>query len=135
MGMSAGSPGREINVTPLIDILLVLLVIFLVTMPLVMRMESIDVPRKDDSVQPEAAIAVMVHADLTVSIDDGPALAESDLPSALRPHFAMSHATSPAARGNVFVGFDDGVPWKEAVSVVDTIRAMDDVHVALRTKD
>jgi len=127
MGMSAGSPGREINVTPLIDILLVLLVIFLVTMPLIMRMETLDVPRKDDTVQPEAAIAVTVHADLTVSIDDGPAMAETDLPHALQSHLALSH--------HVFVGFDDGVPWKEAVGVVDTIRTMDDVHVALRTKD
>ena len=125
--MSSGQPGREINVTPLIDILLVLLVIFLVTMPIVMRMETVDVPRKDDNVDPSPAIAITVHADLTMSIDDGASFEASDLPRMLRPHFAVSHV--------VFVGFDDGVPWNEVVATVDTVRAMDDVHVALRMRD
>ena len=128
MGMSSGgSPTNEINVTPLIDVLLVLLVIFLVAMPVVMRMETVDVPRKDDSVQPEAAIAITVHADLTVSIDDGPAMPANDLPRALQPQLAVSHV--------VFVAVEDGVPWREAVGTVDMLRSLDGVQVALRTRE
>ena len=50
MGMSGGGNKNgvqsEINVTPLIDVLLVLLIIFLVVMPIMMKMETLEVPRK-----------------------------------------------------------------------------------------
>src|SRR4029079_566388 len=51
MGMSSGSGDKkavqsEINVTPLIDVLLVLLIIFLVVMPIMVKMETLEVPRK-----------------------------------------------------------------------------------------
>ena len=54
MGMSSGGGGNsknvssDINVTPLIDVLLVLLIIFLVVMPIMMKMETLNVPRKLD---------------------------------------------------------------------------------------
>jgi len=131
MGMSTqGSATNQINVTPLIDVLLVLLIIFLVATPVLMKVETIDVPRKaDDTTYPEQpAVTVTVHADLTLSVEDGPAIPTSDLPFALRPHLSIAH--------NVFVAFDDGVPWREAIAVVDTVRAMDDsVHVALKTRE
>ena len=40
--MSAGR--GSINVTPLIDVLLVLLIIFLVMMPLMAKLETVDLP-------------------------------------------------------------------------------------------
>ena len=43
MGLSRNGP--EINVTPLIDILLVLLVIFLVVMPVMMTKEEVETPQ------------------------------------------------------------------------------------------
>ena len=51
MGMSSGSGDKkavssDINVTPLIDVLLVLLIIFLVVMPIMMKMETLNIPRK-----------------------------------------------------------------------------------------
>lgn len=53
MGMSAGGGGRgrrlsgmnEINVTPLIDVMLVLLVIFMVTAPLLTTGVSVELPK------------------------------------------------------------------------------------------
>ena len=55
MGMSSGgnknSVQSEINVTPLIDVLLVLLIIFLVVMPIMMKMETLQVPRKPTFLQ------------------------------------------------------------------------------------
>ena len=53
MGMSGrrqeGRGQSDINVTPLIDVVLVLLIIFLVVMPIMMRMETLEVPRKIDT--------------------------------------------------------------------------------------
>jgi len=47
MGMSTGSPGgfqSEINVTPLVDVVLVLLIIFIVIVPMTMRGYDVDIP-------------------------------------------------------------------------------------------
>ena len=46
MGMQVGKQGgvkTDINVTPLIDVVLVLLIIFLVTMPIMMKTITIEV--------------------------------------------------------------------------------------------
>lgn len=47
MGMSTGGSGRtlsEINVTPLVDVMLVLLIIFMVTAPLIQQGVQVDLP-------------------------------------------------------------------------------------------
>ena len=48
MAMQIGKGGvqSEMNVTPLIDILLVLLIIFMVVTPLMMMQHSVEVPKK-----------------------------------------------------------------------------------------
>ena len=124
MGLSTSR--NDINVTPLIDVLLVLLVIFLVVMPVMMRMETVDVPRTDEgAVLPDPPIIVKVNADLTVAIDDGAPLVAADLPARLR-------AIHPKL---VFVAFEDGVPWNEVIATVDSVRgATDGATVALKTK-
>lgn len=125
MGMS--SPGRfGINVTPLIDVLLVLLIVFLVAMPIVMRMESVEVPRTERDVEPPSPpMIVSVKADLSVTIDDGPTMLASELATRLR-------ARAPKL---VFLEVEDGVPWNDVVSTVDTVRgAADGATVALKTK-
>jgi biopolymer transport protein TolR len=48
MGMSTGGSGRplgEINVTPLVDVMLVLLIIFMVTAPLIQQGVPVDLPK------------------------------------------------------------------------------------------
>ena len=80
MGMSSGGNKggvhSEINVTPLIDVLLVLLIIFLVVMPVMMKMETLNVPRKIDDINeqpdPDARqYTVTVKTDLSVVFNDG----------------------------------------------------------------
>jgi biopolymer transport protein ExbD len=47
MGMNAGDPGgfrSEINVTPLVDVVLVLLIIFMVIVPLTLHGYDVDIP-------------------------------------------------------------------------------------------
>lgn len=155
MGMSSGGgggPGKlaaDINVTPLIDVLLVLLIIFLVVMPIMMKMETLEVPRKIDTEQempdPNASqVTLLVHPDQSIDFNDGlsetpTVIQASDLVRVLRPKLEAM-----ATSGNtkvVFVDFDPPVPWKEVVTTMDTIRSLasdvnhDEIKVALKVKE
>jgi biopolymer transport protein ExbD len=145
--MSVGSSNpnavkNDINVTPLIDVLLVLLIIFLVTLPLLMKMETLDVPRDADAdIQPADAVQLLVRvrADASMTLCDGQsrpqAIEPGDIARQLRPRIAEQQNGKV-----VFVDFDDGVPWKTAVATMDSIRALatdvshDEVKVALRVR-
>jgi len=152
MGMSAGGGDKkgvssDINVTPLIDVLLVLLIIFLVVMPIMMRMETIDVPRKienNETVdQNVIQVTITVKADLSVGWNDGTQkddvqVQATDVVRMLKPKILQM-----AERGTakvVFVAFDCAVQWKDVISMMDTIRSLatdqnhDEVKVALKVK-
>jgi biopolymer transport protein TolR len=130
MGMStAGS--REINVTPLIDVLLVLLVIFLIIMPIMVRFETVELPPAQPG-EFSASMTLKLDADLSVTIDDGARFPYRELVPRLRAQLAKVSA--------VFIDSGDGIPWSLVVSTVDTVRGVaNDVNgsntvVALRIR-
>jgi biopolymer transport protein ExbD len=150
MGMSTGGNKggvqSEINVTPLIDVLLVLLIIFLVVMPIMMKMETLEIPRKiqeNETPDPNAimlTVKVKVTLDMVLSENDKDTpIAVGDLARTLRPKIE-----EVAKRGNdrvIFVDFDDAVPWLNVVQTMDQIRSLasdvnhDEVKVALKVKE
>ena len=153
MGMSSGSGDKkavssDINVTPLIDVLLVLLIIFLVVMPIMMKMETLQVPRKldDQNEMPDpnaSQLTIKVASDLTVSFNDGSSenytpIKAVDIANTLRPKLEAMQANQEKV---VFVEFEEGVPWSEVVGTMDTIRSLaadvnhDDIKVALKVKE
>jgi biopolymer transport protein TolR len=155
MGMSGGSGGgtskhvsSDINVTPLIDVLLVLLIIFLVVMPIMMKMETLTVPRKLDDMNempdPNASqLTIKVKGDLSVSFNDGSSendmpIQATDIAKLLRPKLEAMNANQEKV---VFVQFDEAVPWSEVVSTMDTVRSLasdvnhDEIKVALKVKE
>jgi biopolymer transport protein TolR len=153
MGMSTGGGGKgsvqsEINVTPLIDVLLVLLIIFLVVMPIMMKMETLQVPRKlnDEIEMPDpnsSQLTIKVTKDLKYFFNDGSSEQDTPIPGTdiaktLRPKLeAMNIANDKV----VFVQFEEEVPWGEVVMTMDTIRSLasdvnhDEIKVALKVKE
>lgn len=151
MGMSTGGNKggvqSEINVTPLIDVLLVLLIIFLVVMPIMMKMETLEIPRKiDDTNEVPDPNSVMLTVKVKASGDlvfidndkEQPILA-ADLLRTLRPK--LEAAVARAAERVVFVDFEDGCVWGQVVTTMDSIRSLasdmnhDEVKVALKLKE
>ena len=149
MGMSTGGAKggvqSEINVTPLIDVLLVLLIIFLVVMPIMMKMETLEVPRK---LGPEQMIdsatiqlTIAVKNDGSFVFNDGDRdqpIALTDIARTLRGKLEGMHSGTDKV---VFVDFEDKVGWKDVVTTMDTIRSLaadvnhDEIKVALKVKD
>ena len=153
MGMSSSSGDKkavqsEINVTPLIDVLLVLLIIFLVVMPIMMKMETLQVPRKLDDMNempdPNASqLTIKVKNDLSIAFNDGSSENDTpikaiDIASTLRPKLEAMQANQEKV---VFVEFEEQVPWSEVVGTMDTIRSLasdinhDEIKVALKVKE
>jgi len=151
MGMSSGGNkggvSSDINVTPLIDVLLVLLIIFLVVMPIMMKMETLTIPRKldDQNEQPDpnaSLINIKVLVDTYVLYDDGRGeprrIQGSELLSTIRePIEKMKTGTEKV----VFVDFEDAVPWATVVNTMDQVRSLatdanhDEVKVALKVRE
>lgn len=138
-GGTKGGPKSDINVTPLVDIVLVLLIIFLVITPVKMRHLTIEVPRKldekvEDTTLAARQITVLVRADSTVKISDGREDIELanrfELASKLRPMLEAKRTEKV-----VFVDFEDPVPYGEAVSTMDTIKGVGAEKVALKIRE
>ena len=74
---NSGGPMADINVTPLVDVMLVLLIIFMVTMPIQSYPIKIDLPQKTDKppenpVDPPEPIKLRIDASGQVFWNDSP---------------------------------------------------------------
>jgi biopolymer transport protein ExbD len=81
MAFSTSSRGvkSEINVTPLIDVVLVLLIIFMVVTPLLERGKSVNLPdsqKSDENKEPETLV-ISMPSDSTLWVEGTPATTET----------------------------------------------------------
>jgi biopolymer transport protein ExbD len=149
--MSGGSGDKkavqsEINVTPLIDVLLVLLIIFLVVMPIMMKMETLEIPRKleenETIADPNAVmITITLNPGGSVTFDENgkeSQLNVADLLSTLRPKLENWRS---AGEKVVFINFHPDIEWGDVISTMDSVRALatdtnhDEIKVALKIKE
>lgn len=111
---------NEINVVPYIDVMLVLLVIFMVTAPM-MTTASIDVPSVGKAAQPPAeALQVNIHADQSLSLTL-PGKSERSL---TRTELSQSiiEAQSKNPEQPVLIVGDKNVKYEAVLSVMDELQ-------------
>ena len=83
-------PFSEINTTPIIDVMLVLLIMFIITLPLMTHSVKIDLPGTDGDAQKEPEIHRLEIDAASRLTWDGAPIAEAELPSRLAAFRAAS---------------------------------------------
>lgn len=106
----------EINVTPFVDVMLVLLVVFLVTAPMLFRGIDVRVPRTETrTVQPEERLVLTVTKEGAVFVGEQPITL-----ARLERLLASLHQRNPKAA--VFLRADERAAYGSVVKVMDIVK-------------
>ena len=122
-------PMGEINVTPFVDVMLVLLIVFMVTAPLLTVGVEVDLPKtKAGAINADAApLVVSIKADGSLYLQE--TVVE---PEALIPRLKAISNANPDVR--IFVRGDRAVSYGEVLSVMGRIQSAGFEKVALVAK-
>ena len=110
-------PMSEINVTPFVDVMLVLLIIFMVAAPLLTVGVPVELPKTAASALPteqEEPLTITVEADGQLSIQNTP-IEDADLISRLRAIAAERNGDK------VFLRADGSIPYERVVQVMGAL--------------
>jgi biopolymer transport protein TolR len=125
-GGNKGGARSDINVTPLVDVVLVLLIIFLVATPILLRYVTVEVPRKIDQDTEDITVAarqivILVKYDGSFIVKEGNAEEKiTDLQSLQKD--VLNRLESKKTEKIVFMDFEDDVPYEQVVSSMDYVK-------------
>jgi biopolymer transport protein ExbD len=117
---------HDINVTPFIDVMLVLLIIFMVAAPLATVDVPVDLPSSTAQPQqrPPKPVYISIKADGSIAIGDNPV-----------PRDSFASALIAATQGDkdqrLFVRGDKAVPYGDVMQVMNALRDAGYLKVAL----
>ncbi len=130
---SGGTRGRrqsalaEINVTPLVDVMLVLLIISMLAAPMLQRGVHLELPQTETATRIEdARVVVSIDREARIRINDKP----------VHPELLLGRMRDLAASRpdeTVFLRGDKNLPYQEVLRVMDTIRKAGIVRISLVT--
>ena len=117
----AGDVNSDINVTPMVDVMLVLLIIFMVITPMLQKGQSVDLVKTDNPVQmPDAD---KEDAVLVAVMRDGSIYLGQDKVSADQLAEKVKDKLENKADKEVFVKADARAKYGAVVEVVDNVRS------------
>ena len=123
------TPMAEINVTPMVDVMLVLLIIFMVTAPLLTAGVQVDLPESKAAAldQNNEPVTISIDAQGQVFIDETPVPLD-----AVDAHMQQIAASSRVPGGpRIFLRADRGLDYGRVMEVMGEINRAGLRHVAL----
>ena len=117
---------HEINVTPFIDVILVLLIIFMIAAPLATVDISVDLPaaNAEPSARPDKPLFLTLKSDLSLTLGND-AFSRATLGDAL------DQAAAGDKQQRVFLRADKAVPYGDLMTLMNELRSAGYLHVAL----
>jgi biopolymer transport protein ExbD len=117
---------HEINVTPFIDVMLVLLIIFMVAAPLATVDVKVDLPVASaaPAPRPDKPVVLSIQADGRFSVDNRP-VGQGGIAA------AVTAATHGDRESRVFLRADKAVTYETVMNGMNALRGAGYLHVAL----
>lgn len=118
----------EINITPLVDVVLVLLVIFMISAPVLQSGIEVAVPKTRTVKEiTEQRVVVTIDRDQQVFLGDSPVNIH-DLPQKLH------ESSSDATRQVIYLRADERVPFGAFASVMDAVKQAGITNISIVTQ-
>jgi biopolymer transport protein TolR len=119
----------QINVTPLVDVMLVLLIVFMITAPLLTAGVPVDLPRTAADSLPgdDEPLAVSIKADGTIYLQESEIALED-----LVPRLAAVSERNPNVR--IFLRGDEAINYGRVMEVMGALNAAGFANVGLVTQ-
>jgi len=119
----------EINITPLVDVVLVLLLIFMLTAPVLQSGVIVAIPKTRSVNQlTEERMVVTIDKDQNVFLQDKP-VNVNDLPNLLR-----TAGSAPTAKRIIYLRADERVPFGAFASVMDAVKQAGITDISIVTQ-
>ena len=113
-GANSGAPMSEINVTPLVDVMLVLLIIFMITAPLAAHQIKVELPIASPTTNP-----VQNGGSVDLAVRNNGAMYWNDSPvtqNEMRARFAVEAAKNP--QPEIHLRADRSIRFKEVSKIL-----------------
>ena len=119
----------EINVTPFVDVMLVLLIVFMITAPMLTMGVAVDLPRADSSPMPgqDEPLSVTIDAGGTIYLQES----EIGLDQLIPRLVAITERNTEA---RIFVRGDQSIDYGRVMMVIGSLNRAGFTRVALLTE-
>jgi biopolymer transport protein ExbD len=131
-GGNSGGPMSDINVTPLVDVMLVLLIIFMITAPLMSHTVTIQLPIAN----PKTKVTEVVVPPLDLAVKQDGSMFFNDHPvteAELKSQLAVNAQKTP--QPELQIRADKATEFKIVKKIISDAKASGMVHVAFMTTD